>query len=131
MPPATVLMDRSLARGSARDGVRASGGGAGSMRAVDGPVLSRVGRLPAADQGSGILVRDASGNLYGTTVTNNGGGGYGTVFKIKSNGTENVLHVFAGQNDGRCDRSAHCCHCHRDDPALWGLSRAPARLPWR
>jgi uncharacterized repeat protein (TIGR03803 family) len=41
------------------------------------------------------LIRDAAGNLYGTTV---GGGadGDGTVFKLDSSGNESVLHSFAG-----------------------------------
>lgn len=41
------------------------------------------------------LVRDASGNLYGTT---NGGGasGLGTVFKVDPTGKETVLYSFAG-----------------------------------
>jgi uncharacterized repeat protein (TIGR03803 family) len=45
------------------------------------------------------LVRDAAGNLYGTTP---GGGvfGYGTVFKVTATGEETVLYNFAG---GRAD----------------------------
>jgi uncharacterized repeat protein (TIGR03803 family) len=41
------------------------------------------------------LVRDAAGNLYGTT---SGGGAYyqGVVFKLSPTGTETVLHSFAG-----------------------------------
>jgi|SRR5271157_131858 len=45
------------------------------------------------------LVRDAQGNLYGTT---SGGGGYeclygcGTVFKLDATGKETVLHSFTG-----------------------------------
>jgi uncharacterized repeat protein (TIGR03803 family) len=45
------------------------------------------------------LVRDAKGNLYGTT---SGGGAYGqgTVFKVDANGKETVLYSFAGGEDG-------------------------------
>jgi uncharacterized repeat protein (TIGR03803 family) len=46
------------------------------------------------------LVRDAKGNLYGTT---NGGGAYkdGAVFELSANGVEKILHSFAGgKNDG-------------------------------
>jgi len=55
------------------------------------------------------LVRDASGNLYGSTV---GGGGYdgfcdlgeyvgcGTVFKVTPDGQETVLYAFTGKADG-------------------------------
>jgi uncharacterized repeat protein (TIGR03803 family) len=58
--------------------------------------LHRDGRSPAA-----ALVRDSSGNLYGTTQA--GGietkycdGGCGVIFKISSAGKETVLHRFAG-----------------------------------
>ncbi|MDA8115033.1 MAG: hypothetical protein M0Z43_09955 [Acidithiobacillus sp.] len=45
------------------------------------------------------LVRDASGNLYGTT---NGGGASnkGTVFKITPAGRESIVHSFAAGTDG-------------------------------
>jgi uncharacterized repeat protein (TIGR03803 family) len=45
------------------------------------------------------LIMDRSGNLYGTTA---GGGvhGIGTVFKLARDGTETVLHAFAGGSDG-------------------------------
>jgi uncharacterized repeat protein (TIGR03803 family) len=46
------------------------------------------------------LIRDASGNLYGTTY-NGGLSGVGTVFKVDASGTETVLHSFAtGGQDG-------------------------------
>jgi uncharacterized repeat protein (TIGR03803 family) len=50
------------------------------------------------------LIRDAQGNLYGTTRF--GGDptcntvGCGTVFKLNAAGKETVLHSFAGGNDG-------------------------------
>jgi len=48
------------------------------------------------NQPSGGLVLDASGNLYGTTATGgNGAGSYGEVYKLASDGTLTVLHVFA------------------------------------
>ena len=40
----------------------------------------------------GAVVRDAAGNLYGTTTS--GGAGDGTVFKIDSSGKETVLFAF-------------------------------------
>jgi uncharacterized repeat protein (TIGR03803 family) len=48
---------------------------------------------------TGPLVRDAGGNLYGTTYV---GGAYndGTVFKLDSTGKETVVHNFAGTKDG-------------------------------
>src|ERR1700684_2837615 len=55
---------------------------------------------PSAGDGSAPIagvVRDPSGNLYGTT---SGGGtsGNGTVYKIDSSGTETVLLSFNGAN---------------------------------
>jgi uncharacterized repeat protein (TIGR03803 family) len=41
------------------------------------------------------LVRDAAGNLYGTT-TAGGTSGNGTVFKLDMTGTKTVLHSFTG-----------------------------------
>jgi uncharacterized repeat protein (TIGR03803 family) len=49
----------------------------------------------------GGVVRDASGNLYGTTE-NGGAFNSGTVFKLEPNGHETVLHSFgAGPKDGK------------------------------
>jgi len=45
------------------------------------------------------LVRDAKGNLYGTTV-NGGTYGNGTVFEVSAGGKGTVLHSFAGSPDG-------------------------------
>jgi uncharacterized repeat protein (TIGR03803 family) len=45
------------------------------------------------------LTLDSAGNLYATT--NSGGvSGYGAVIKVTKNGTESVLHNFAGATDG-------------------------------
>lgn len=56
---------------------------------------------------SGALVRDAAGNLYGTTVSGGTGtsclGGTascGTVFKLDATGIETVLYSFTGPPDG-------------------------------
>jgi uncharacterized repeat protein (TIGR03803 family) len=47
------------------------------------------------------LIVDATGNLYGTTEAG-GAHGYGTVFMVAPDGTETVLHSFAGGNkDGK------------------------------
>lgn len=45
------------------------------------------------------LVRDAAGNLYGTTLAG-GSASYGTVFKIDSAGNETILHNFTGGDEG-------------------------------
>jgi uncharacterized repeat protein (TIGR03803 family) len=46
------------------------------------------------------LVRDAAGNLYGTTISG-GAGGLGTVFKLDAVGSETVLHSFSGADGAR------------------------------
>ena len=45
------------------------------------------------------LIRDSAGNLYGTT-TYGGASGFGTVFKVNTQGQENVLYSFTGAPDG-------------------------------
>jgi len=47
----------------------------------------------------GALVRDGSGNLYGTTG-NGGTYGLGTIFELDTTGTETVLYSFKGVPDG-------------------------------
>jgi uncharacterized repeat protein (TIGR03803 family) len=50
------------------------------------------------------LIRDSSGNLYGTTLDGGGAApcthGCGTVFKIAANGAETVLYAFKDNGDG-------------------------------
>jgi uncharacterized repeat protein (TIGR03803 family) len=45
------------------------------------------------------VIRDAEGNLYGTTYSG-GTNGLGTVFEVNTNRQETVLHNFAGGTDG-------------------------------
>ena len=52
------------------------------------------GQWPAAG-----LIRDATGNLYGTTPSG-GASGLGTVFKLDATGPKTVLYSFAGGADG-------------------------------
>jgi len=47
------------------------------------------------------LVRDAAGNLYGTTQTGGGAADSGTVFQVTAKGKETVLYTFHGKTDGR------------------------------
>ncbi len=55
--------------------------------------------LPDGEQPYAGLVRDANGNLYGTTL-NDGQWGCGTVFKVDTGGKESVLYSFAGHWTG-------------------------------
>jgi uncharacterized repeat protein (TIGR03803 family) len=64
----------------------------------DEPKGCTDGSLPLAG-----VVRDADGNLYGTTYYGGAYGGvdgYGTLFKVTPAGTEIVLHSFEGYQDG-------------------------------
>lgn len=53
------------------------------------------GGFPTAD-----LIRDAEGNLYGTTDEGGAFSLYGTVFKLDAQGKESVLYSFSGGTDG-------------------------------
>ncbi len=49
---------------------------------------------------SAALVQGSDGNFYGTTADGGTNGGYGTVFKISTNGVLTSLYSFTGGNDG-------------------------------
>jgi uncharacterized repeat protein (TIGR03803 family) len=73
-------------------------------------LYSFTGGSDGADPYAG-LIRDAAGNLYGTTTS--GGdlgcaqpGGCGTVFKLETTGTFSVLHTFTTGSDGEFPYSA-------------------------
>jgi uncharacterized repeat protein (TIGR03803 family) len=53
---------------------------------------------------SGGLISDKAGDLYGTTL--NGCNGYGTVFKLATDGTESILHCFNGDEGNLGDGAA-------------------------
>lgn len=67
-------------------------------------VLHSFAGPPDGDFPTAGLVRDAAGNLYGTTyyggTSSNCPGGCGTVFKIDVTGAETVLYSFTGAPDG-------------------------------
>jgi uncharacterized repeat protein (TIGR03803 family) len=46
------------------------------------------------------LIRDAEGNLYGTTQDGGGDGLYGDVYKLSPAGEETILYSFFGDDDG-------------------------------
>ena len=61
---------------------------------------SFAGTPDGEDPQSGLL-RDAAGNLYGTTQYGGTNGGFGTVFKVSAKGKLTLLHSFAGMPDGQ------------------------------
>ncbi len=70
---------------------------------IETVLYSFAGGSDGESPGSGVI-RDAAGNLYGSTVNGGGSGacpnGCGTVFKLDKNGIETVLHTFSG-SDGQ------------------------------
>jgi uncharacterized repeat protein (TIGR03803 family) len=78
--------------------------GVGASRSAHGQtykekVLHSFIGIPDGEFPYASLVRDSSGNLYGTTF-NGGRSGAGTVFRIDTAGKESVLHSFTGSRDG-------------------------------
>jgi len=63
-------------------------------------VLHSFKGTPDGEYPEAGLVRDACGNLYGTT-TGDGTSNYGTVFKVTPKGNETVLYRFSGGADGK------------------------------
>jgi len=61
-------------------------------------VLHRFKGQPDGDMPFGALLRDAVGNLYGTTMFG-GSDNLGAVFKITPNGSEAILYSFTLSND--------------------------------
>jgi uncharacterized repeat protein (TIGR03803 family) len=74
------------------------------------------------------LVRDGSGNLYGTTYSGGGhsvcGDECGTVFKLSKTGHETLLHRFAARADGAFPSSTLVLDEHGN---LYGTTRTAGR----
>lgn len=74
-----------------------------SMQAHAFTVLYNFSGSPNGEYSYAGVVRDAAGNLYGTTSQGGTGNCYqgcGLVFKIDQAGKETVLHSFTGGSDG-------------------------------
>jgi uncharacterized repeat protein (TIGR03803 family) len=81
-----------------------TGGGYGTVFKLTGKgkltlLYSFTGTPDGSNPLAGLL-RDAAGNLYGTTQYGGTAGGYGTVFKLDAKGKLSLLHSFAGMPDG-------------------------------
>ena len=78
-------------------------GGCGTVFRVSesarGKTLYRFKGPPDGYFPEALLVRDGSGNLYGTTYVG-GADGLGSIFKIDVTGNETILYSFTGGSDG-------------------------------
>jgi uncharacterized repeat protein (TIGR03803 family) len=100
--------DAGLVQGSdgAFYGTTYGGGANGSgtvFKISTNGVLTSLYSFTGASDGAGPdagLVLGTDGNFYGTTENGGSNGGYGTVFKISTNGTLTSLYSFTGGNDG-------------------------------
>jgi uncharacterized repeat protein (TIGR03803 family) len=63
-------------------------------------ILHSFAGTPDGEDPRSVLVRDAAGNLYGTTQYGGTNGGYGTVFKLDAEGKLTLRYSFAGTPDG-------------------------------
>jgi uncharacterized repeat protein (TIGR03803 family) len=63
-------------------------------------ILHSFAGTPDGEDPRSVLMRDAAGNLYGTTQYGGTQGGFGTVFKLDAKGKLTLLHSFAGTPDG-------------------------------
>jgi len=116
VPAAGLIRDGSgnLFGTTEKGGTGSCFGGCGTVFMLDPSgsetVLYNFSGSPDGEYPFASLIRDAKGNLYGTTAyggsgkCNNGNGqGCGTVFKLtqsKGGWTETVLHSFNGHSDG-------------------------------
>ena len=96
--------------GTTYGGGSGSLGGAGTVYKINRngveTVLYRFSG-PDGDHPAAGLVRDSSGNLYGTTFYGGTAScSCGTVFKLTPSGTESVLHSFTGGSDGKFPQGA-------------------------
>jgi uncharacterized repeat protein (TIGR03803 family) len=94
-----VAMVIALAGGMAAAGQARKPASAGTYTLLYSFQCEPDGAGPAAG-----VIRDSEGNLYGTTY-DGGTYGFGTVFKLAPDGTETLLHSFAGGSDGQYPQS--------------------------
>jgi uncharacterized repeat protein (TIGR03803 family) len=110
-----------------------------SAQAQTFTVLYNFTGLPDGASPQAGLVRDAAGNLYGTTANGGlpglcyqGDYGCGTVFKVDATGTETVLHRFGG--GGGADGAYPQAGLIRDGSGnLYGTTSSggnPKCIPW-
>ncbi len=100
---AFVLDPRGNLYGTTRQGSKGVDGGPGVVfkltRKNNEIVLHRFDGLKDGHFPTAGVVRDAQGNLYGTTSIG-GAGNCGTVFRVDKAGKETLLHSFTGLSDG-------------------------------
>lgn len=86
------------------DGLGCRGFGCGTIFKIDKAGKETRMSFNESLWGPATLVRDAAGNLYGTTYlsggTGCGGFGCGTVFKVDKTGKRTLIYAFQGGSDG-------------------------------
>lgn len=102
-PIGPLILDASGNLYGTTSGIGGSGCGCGNVFKLDPAgnltvLYTMTGFYDDGSQPLGQLFRDAAGNLYGTDSA--GGDGFGTVFKISSSGTEQVIYSFKNLSDG-------------------------------
>jgi uncharacterized repeat protein (TIGR03803 family) len=105
-PIAAVIADKAGNLYGTTSGGGAYGFGTAYRLAPDGTLSvlhAFAGGTDGANPSAGLLL-DKKGNLYGATEFGGGNtgcdGGCGTIFRLTPDGTETLLHVFAGKTDG-------------------------------
>jgi uncharacterized repeat protein (TIGR03803 family) len=77
---------------------------------------------------NGSLIRDSSGNLFGTTIAGgSSGGGPGIIFKLDASDVETILHIFDALGDGNAPSSG----LTRDSAGnMYGVTLAGGEYDW-
>ena len=102
-PIGPLILDASGNLYGTTSGIGGSGCGCGNVFKLDTAgnltvLYTMTGFYDDGSQPLGQVFRDSVGNIYGTDSV--GGDGFGTVFKINSSGTEQVIYSFKNLSDG-------------------------------
>lgn len=106
-PDAAVLLDRTGLYGTTYHGGGSGDGGTvfkidrAGQETIVHSFSGRFGHYAGGEGPLAGLIRDAAGNIYGTTFLGGAVNLEGTVFKLDPSGKETLLHSFTGSPDGQ------------------------------